>query len=250
MTASRLKSLQSRYGEAIDREIKSHLAARDDGHGFYTMMAYQFGYVDAQLQPVASAGGKRFRPVLCLLACESVRGSWETALPVAASVELLHNFSLIHDDIEDRDPERRHQPAVWKLWGEPKAINVGDGMFALASRVIMEARQEPATAVDLARGLHETALQLTEGQNMDMAFETQQEVTVDEYRAMIGRKTGALIAFSLWSGAIVGGAGFFGGRVDGLLRRLNQPLHQLPRIRDLAVRRPLCQRRSSHQEHT
>ena len=206
MNQVRLKQLQTRFGAAIDEEIRAQLARRGPGSAFYGMMGYQLGYVDAGLRPVATAGGKRFRPLLCLLACDAAAGSWTQALHVAAAIELLHNFSLIHDDIEDHDPERRHQPTVWKVWGEPQAINLGDGMFALANRVVAEAADEPEMALELARRFQDTALQLTEGQHMDMTFETRQDVTVEEYHRMVARKTGSLIAFSLWSGAFVGRA--------------------------------------------
>lgn len=205
MTVSRLKELQARYGEAVDREIRSYLV-RGGEHPLYAMIGYQLGYVDANLQEIDASSGKRFRPLLCLLACEAADGSWRAALPLAASIELLHNFSLVHDDIEDRDPERRHQPTVWKVWGEPQAINVGDAMFALAGLVMTGASSDAATALRLTRALHDVALSLTEGQHMDMSFESRQQVSIEEYREMIARKSAALIAFSLWSGALAADA--------------------------------------------
>jgi geranylgeranyl diphosphate synthase, type I len=173
---------------------------------FSAMMAYQFGYVDAQLQPIDVSGGKRFRPLLCLLACEGVGGTLSQALTVAASIEILHNFSLVHDDIEDRDPIRRHRPTVWKVWGEAQGINIGDGMFAAAGRAILDAPVEPTTVLDIARRFGETARALTEGQYLDMSFEARGDVHADEYSLMVEKKTGSLIDFSLWAGARVGGA--------------------------------------------
>ena len=96
------------------------------------------GWRDEQLQPATAPAGKRIRPMLCLLACAAAGGDPQTALPAAAGLELLHNFSLIHDDIEDNSPTRRHRPTAWSLWGVPLAINVGDGMFSLAHAAFFE----------------------------------------------------------------------------------------------------------------
>src|SRR4030043_1837157 len=94
------------------------------------MLAYHMGWLG---KPISSdARGKRIRPLLVLLTCSAAGGDWKQALPAAAAVELVHNFSLIHDDIEDRSPLRRGRPSVWKRWGIPHAINAGDAMFTLA----------------------------------------------------------------------------------------------------------------------
>lgn len=170
------------------------------------MMAYQFGYVDEHLRPLDVSGGKRFRPILCLTACEGVGGTVDQALTVAASIEILHNFSLVHDDIEDRDATRRHRATVWKVWGEAQGINVGDGMFAVAGRAILDAPTDPATVLDIARRFGDTARTLTEGQYLDMQFESRPDVQAEEYADMVSKKTGSLIEFSLWAGARLGGA--------------------------------------------
>ncbi len=180
--------------------------ARLEYQPFSGMMRYQLGEVDQHFEPVAPTGGKRFRPLLCFAACAAAGGNWRDALSIAAGIELLHNFSLIHDDIEDRDPTRHHRATVWKVWGEPQAINAGDGMLALANRVVASTPQEPQIAVDVARRFADTTLELTEGQYLDMSFEGRQDVTPEEYMAMISLKTGALINFSAWSGAFIAGA--------------------------------------------
>ena len=99
----------------------------------YDMMRYHLGWIDAQGRPLPGSAGKALRPTLCLLACEAVGGTYHRALPAAAAVELVHNFSLIHDDIQDDDRERRHRPTVWSIWGKPQAINAGTAMRVLAS---------------------------------------------------------------------------------------------------------------------
>lgn len=204
MTSSGLQQLQARFGQAIDREVMAWLTRSIGCADFSGMMQYQLGYVDQHFHRITTGTGKRFRPVICLLAAEAVGGDWQDALPTAAAVEILHNFSLVHDDIEDRDPSRRHRPTVWKVWGEPRAINVGDGMFAVANRALLNGGA--TLAPQTAPAFQEMALALTEGQYMDMSFEVRQDVAPDEYLRMIRLKTGALIAFSLWAGACVGGA--------------------------------------------
>jgi geranylgeranyl diphosphate synthase, type I len=206
MGETELQRLLTRYGSRVDAEIRRCLSLGEVSPAFSAMMAYQFGYVDEGLASIEASGGKRFRPLLCLLACEGVGGALGPALTVAASIEILHNFSLVHDDIEDRDPTRRHRPTVWKIWGEAQGINVGDGMFAAAGRAILDTPVDPATVLDLARHFGETARALTEGQYLDMSFEARPDVRAEEYASMVEKKTGSLIDFSLWAGARVGGA--------------------------------------------
>ena len=209
-----LSRLQDRWADPLDDAIISAL----DGSGLEPalsgMLRYQLGYVDEKIQPISAAGGKRFRPFMCLLACEAARGAWRDALHVAVAIELVHNFSLIHDDIEDHDPARRHRPTVWKVWGESQATNAGDAMFALAGREAAQASEDPRVCLSVARRFQSTTLTLTEGQYLDMSFEGRLDVSPEEYLQMIARKTGALIAFSAWSGATIARVG--DSRADAL----------------------------------
>lgn len=205
MAPSALRSLQERYGSALRGEIARWVALLDHDP-FSGMMRYQLGEVNERFEPIGSTGGKRFRPLLCLAVCAATGGEWHHALSIATGIELLHNFSLIHDDIEDRDPTRHHRATVWRIWGEPQAINAGDGMLALANHVVASTPQEPGVAIDLVRQFADTTLELTEGQYLDMSFEVRQNVSPDEYMTMIALKTGALIQFSAWSGAFIAGA--------------------------------------------
>jgi geranylgeranyl diphosphate synthase type I len=176
----------------------------------YGMMQYHMGWVDEAFRPQRLPTGKRLRPMLCLLACAEVGGDPATALPAAAAIEILHNFSLVHDDIEDGDETRRHRPTVWKVWGIPQATNVGDGMFALAYATLQGlARRGISADITLAAldRFTQTCLALTEGQYLDMSFERRNDVSVDEYLRMIQGKTAALVGASLAIGALVGGAG-------------------------------------------
>ncbi len=199
-----------RYLPLIEAEMQrviGHAAGVYQGH--YGMLRYHMGWVDPHLQPAAVNSGKRIRPVACLLACEAVGGAVEDALPLAAAVELLHNFSLIHDDVEDDSPTRRHRPTVWALWGVPQAINAGDAMFTLARLALHGLGSQPippAMAMDACMIFDHACLRLTEGQYLDMSFEGRLDVTVDEYLLMIEGKTAALLSASLELGALVGGA--------------------------------------------
>lgn len=176
---------------------------------FYGMMHYQMGWVDERLQPGHFDVGKQIRPMLCLMACEAVGGNPQQALPAAAAIEILHNFSLVHDDIEDGDEVRRHRPTAWAIWGIPQAINAGDGMFNLAYRAMLGLSQVGTPAESVVAALErfsETCMRLTEGQYLDISFEQRLDVSVEEYLQMIAGKTAALISASLSIGALVGGA--------------------------------------------
>ena len=185
---------------AIDEEIRSLLNSADPALGpFYGMMRYHLG-LDVGRGPT----GKRLRPVLCTLVFEAMTGDAQQALPAAAAIELLHNFTLIHDDIEDQDPARHHQPTVWSVWGVPQAINAGDGMFAVSRLAVQRLRGLPPARVLAFAGLLDSAcVRVCEGQFLDIAFETRTDVTPDRYRAMAAKKTGALFAAAAEGAAIL-----------------------------------------------
>jgi geranylgeranyl diphosphate synthase type I len=166
------------------------------------MLAYHLG-LDGSEGP----RGKRMRPLLGLLAYHSLTGDYRPALPGAAAVELGHNFSLVHDDIEDGDRERRHRPTLWALHGIPQAVNTGDAMFAL-SRIALYRLSDlgfpDTTVLRLMRLYDETCLRLCEGQYIDIwTSEHDDAMSVELYFDMIGRKTAALIAASIEAGAIL-----------------------------------------------
>jgi geranylgeranyl diphosphate synthase type I len=195
---------------ALEGEMRAVLHA--DGPQpdlFYGMLQYHMGWLDADLQPANVNSGKRIRPIMCLLACQAAGGDWRQALPAAAAIELLHNFSLIHDDVEDNSPTRRGRETVWKIWGIEQAINSGDAMFALAHLALVrlvERGVDAAVVVQALRRFDETCVALTKGQHADMDFETRDQVSVDEYLAMITGKTAVLISLSAELGALIAGA--------------------------------------------
>jgi geranylgeranyl diphosphate synthase type I len=186
-----------------DGEILRLVQDRDPStHGLYEMVRYHLA-----LDGSGSNGGKRIRPLLGLLAYASIAGDHQRALPGAAAVELGHNFSLVHDDIEDGDTERRHRPTLWSIHGIPQAINTGDTLFSL-SRIALHRLTElgfpDAKVLRLMRLYDETCLALCEGQYLDIATgESSELMSIDAYFDMIGRKTAALIAASIEAGALL-----------------------------------------------
>jgi len=176
----------------------------------YGMMQYHLGRVDSRFQPAKQKTGKRLRPMMCLLVCETTSGQYETALPVAAAIEVLHNFSLIHDDIEDQDMERHNRPTVWAEWGIAQGINTGDAMFVLshiALHTLLHSEAPPIYQTKkVIQRFDETALALCQGQYLDISFETRKDVAVEDYLRMIQGKTAALLAYAAESGARLGDA--------------------------------------------
>lgn len=149
-------------------------------------------------------GGKRLRPFLLLASCDLFGGNFEDAIHPAIGIELFHNFTLLHDDLMDQAPLRRGKETVYKKWNPNIAILAGDAMFALANRHMAKTRNE---AIPLLIDLfNQTAMEVCEGQQFDMNFETRNDVSLDEYMEMIRLKTAVLIAASLKCGAIIAGA--------------------------------------------
>lgn len=195
------------YLHAIEKEMRDSMAAQDSALApYYGMISYHLGWVDEDFSPSERGTGKRLRPLLCLLSCEASGGDWRQAVPAAAAIELIHNFSLIHDDIEDNSLQRRHRPTLWSLWGQAQAINVGDGLFAISRLALQRLRHRGVCPDKIVRAFHlidETCLGLTEGQYLDLAFEAEDAVTVDMYMEMIGKKTAALMGCATQMGALL-----------------------------------------------
>jgi geranylgeranyl diphosphate synthase type I len=176
---------------------------------YYAMQQYQLGWRDEQLGPADVDPGKLLRPQLTLLACQAAGGDVRQALPLAAGIQLIHDFSLIHDDIEDNSETRRGRPTVWKLWGLAQGINAGDGMFVVAHLALhrMSDVGVPAeVALEVLRRFDQTILTICEGQFLDLSYEGELRISEADYLAMISRKTAAMAAAAAGLGAIVGGA--------------------------------------------
>jgi geranylgeranyl diphosphate synthase type I len=186
-----------------EEEILRLVGDRDPSTaGAYEMIRYHLG-----LDGPGSPSGKRMRPLLGLLAYASIAGDYRAALPGAAAVELGHNFSLVHDDIEDGDRERRHRPTLWSLYGVPQAINTGDMLFSL-SRIALHRLSDlgfsDSKVLRLMRLYDQTCVALCEGQYIDIwTSEHDERLSVELYFDMIGRKTAALIAAAIEAGALL-----------------------------------------------
>jgi geranylgeranyl diphosphate synthase type I len=161
---------------------------------------YHFGWRDASGKAVRGKPGKALRPALTLLTARAVGGDTAAATPAAVAVELAHNFSLLHDDVMDRDQTRRHQPTAWTVFGTSEAILAGDALLAQASYALAPAG---GTAV---RWLNDAVIELCQGQAQDLAFERRTDVVLDECVTMAHRKTSALLEVSCALGALAGGA--------------------------------------------
>ncbi len=175
---------------------------------FYQMQEYHLGWRDATLEPAALDPGKLVRPRLALLACQAAGGDPARALPLAAAIQLIHDFSLIHDDIEDNSDTRRGRRTLWNIWGLAQGINAGDGMFVLAHLALQQladAGVDLATTLDVMRRFDQTILTICEGQFLDIGFEGLLDIGEDDYLAMIERKTAVLLAAAAGLGALVGG---------------------------------------------
>ena len=197
------KPLLSAIESELQRQISRLDASRTEP--FHEMLTYHMGWSGEGAGPEAT--GKRIRPLLVLLCTSACGADWESALPAAAAVELVHNFSLVHDDIQDNSDKRRGRPTTWVKWGMPMAINVGDALFVMSNQAIIELKEKhpPETVVKAAEILHNTCLDLTRGQFMDMSFEERKDLAVEDYWPMVSGKTAALLSACCHIGALLGG---------------------------------------------
>jgi geranylgeranyl diphosphate synthase type I len=173
------------------------------------ILRYHMGWQDEHGHPCRKESGKFIRSTLCLLSCQAVGGNVSQAIPAAAAVELVHSFSLIHDDIEDASYERHHRPTAWRLWGQSQAINAGDAMFTLAYLALVRLKETGIAGekvVRCAELLSRACLELCEGQYLDIEYEDRLDITVEHYLDMAARKTAALFAASTSLGAYLGSA--------------------------------------------
>ncbi|MEX2225515.1 MAG: polyprenyl synthetase family protein [Dehalococcoidia bacterium] len=203
----RVDDALSRYRDPVLAGMRNALERPGVEH--VRFMRYHLGFEDAEGKPAESTGGKMLRPALVLLACEAAGGDASRAMPAAVAIELLHNFSLIHDDIEDASETRHGRTTLWKLIGVQQAINAGDGLFVIAQRTLVDladAGVPPARVLAASRMLNDACIALCEGQYADINFERRDRISQNEYEAMIAGKTAALIGASTGIGAIAGGA--------------------------------------------
>lgn len=200
-----ITQILQKYTLDIEQTIKDALAVAPPF--LRGVVSYHFGWVDQNFQPATYDSGKRLRPTLCLLVFDALTGDHRAALPAAAAIEMIHNFTLLHDDIEDGDLERRGRPTAWTIWGKPLAINAGDFLYTLAFQCLSQLRSsrfEPQKIFAVQRLIQQACLDLTIGQDLDLRFEQLRDVTVDMYLDMIYKKTGALLEAAVRAGAMLG----------------------------------------------
>jgi len=167
-----------------------------------TLFQYHLGINDPPAQQ-----GKHIRPLLTLMCCVGAGTEWQKSIPAAISIELIHHFSLIHDDIEDNGRLRRGKDSVWVKWGLSQGLNAGDAMFTAAFRALINLNQQVSTKItlDAVQLLSDICQRLTQGQYLDIDFEARAFVSGDEYLEMVKGKTAALISCSTKMGALIGG---------------------------------------------
>lgn len=175
-----------------------------------TLLDQYYGKPGTELSKAANhllfAGGKRLRPVLFKLAADTIRsGSSAGILPAGLALEVTHNFTLIHDDIMDGDATRRGKPTVHTLWGEPAAILAGDVLFARSFSLICDSMAPDSAKIEATALLAKTCVEICEGQQLDMSFETRQDVARAEYLDMVTKKTGVLYGAAAAMGALLAG---------------------------------------------
>ncbi len=194
--------------QSTETELQRQVARLDSPRTslYHQMLTYHMGWTGEGAGPEAT--GKRIRPLLVLLTAASNGAEWQPALPAAAAVELLHNFSLVHDDIQDNSAKRRGRATVWVKWGPAQAINAGDGLFVLSNLAITDliASYPADTVIQAARILQDRCLDLTRGQFLDISYEQRLDLGVEDYWPMISGKTAALLSGCCALGALLGGA--------------------------------------------
>lgn len=193
---------------AIEKELQKQVSRLNSPRTlpFHEMLTYHMGWTGEGAGKEAT--GKRIRPMLVLLAAASTGADWKAALPAAAAIEMVHNFSLVHDDVQDNSDKRRGRLTVWKIWGIPMAINVGDAMFVIANQAVMDLihTHPAATVVRASTILSATCLDLTRGQFLDMSYEERTDLSLEDYWPMIGGKTSALLSACTQVGSLLGNA--------------------------------------------
>lgn len=201
-----LPAMFDRYREYLEHTLAAAVPPLE-GHAVNTLLRYHLGWSDRTGTPAATPAsqGKALRPTLCMFACDALQGDPGHAAPAAAALELIHNFSLVHDDIQDQGMERRHQPTVWAIWGAERALVAGDAMQSLGdlSTLRVDGGVPPSTTIRVSQLLTQSYLEMIEGQCRDLEFEKREVIASEEYLDMIALKTGALIRSSMVIGATI-----------------------------------------------
>jgi len=226
LTAAESEVILRKASLAIDKEIARSFAMHAKGPTarMYGMLGYFMGYLDEGLKPVKRHSGKRFRSGMCLILADAYKAR-ARAFDAAIAIELFHNFTLIHDDVEDRDETRRGKPTVWKLWGINDAINSGDAQNLLVAERIARSALLPKVGARLSKALTDTFIEVIEGQHLDFEMAVapigSKLVSEERYILMTGKKTGALVRIAAEAAGIAAGKD---ARELGRLRQFSNSL--------------------------
>jgi geranylgeranyl diphosphate synthase type I len=190
----------------LEKELRELFSARE---GFlYNLLQYQLGWVDQQGMPDTQPLKASFHSLMAPAVCDAFSGTFENALPMAAAVELLHNFSMVHGDVQAGRVDSGARPSIWWVWGPAQAINAGDGFHAMARVAVMRLLDGGVSSDIVLRAtemLDRSSLSMCEGQYADLGFQDRLLVTIGEYNDMIARKTGSLTGCSAAGGALAAG---------------------------------------------
>lgn len=193
------KDLHKELSQDIDDQIRNTISEYKifNRSNLHDMLAHHFHWDIPD-----GNGGKKLRSTICLLACLDQCGDYKKALPMATAIEIMHNFSLIHDDIVDRDRYRRGRSSIWHKWNVPYAINLGDGLYTMAYLALLNIKAETDNRGALLQLLSESAVKLCHGQQLDMEFETMEKVSLEQYYEMVIHKTATLFECASMGGAM------------------------------------------------
>ncbi|MBG82101.1 MAG: polyprenyl synthetase family protein [SAR202 cluster bacterium] len=223
----------SRYQNLINEALKDELS--DLESDIYEIHRYYMGWQEVDGKPSNSTSGKRMRPTLALLAADAVGGDIKRATPIAVALEYIHNFSLIHDDLEDMDRVRHHRPTVWTVWGAPAAIVSGNAMMKIAdsaARKLIYTGVHNELALEVEASFTYHYLKMMEGQYLDIFYETVDSITINQYLDMIERKTGALIEASIYLGSLVARRDGPDRKKSSAMKSIGYDLGRIFQIRD------------------
>ena len=191
---TKLPQVFEKYRTEIDAELRSLLAQHQSP--LYDMMRYQMGWVDQQRTPQPKPDDLRLHSTLCLLVCEAMGGDFETALPAAAALDLVHTFTQVHEDVQNGNPPGEDRRSVWWVWGPGQAINVGDGLHALGRTSLFRLADRglaPERVIQCLALLDEACIKMCEGQYLDLSHQERIDLSVDGYLKMAEAKSGALM---------------------------------------------------------
>lgn len=189
---------------AIDQEIKSIISSEIGTTSpiLYEVIRDHFGWNSS-----VQSNGKKMRPLVCIFTAQANWMDWKKALPAAAAIEIIHNYSLIHDDIEDLDKTRHKRPTAWVKFGVPQAINAGDALLAAGISAVFRLGKDFAEVQKtlVARKITEAVVTLTRGQSLDLEYSSKSSISIEDYEKMVAEKTAALIETAISIGAILAG---------------------------------------------